>query len=112
MKLQRLTSTLARMWFENVEGHEVDIPEEVVLRVERCRETKPAQAGVASALSCMGLDLSVWHSIMQVADAAIKEVHQGKDMHPKLFRSMVSKGALPFLEPQCYNDMYVRLARQ
>ena len=33
VKMQRLTSTLARMWFENVEGHEVDIPEEVVLRV-------------------------------------------------------------------------------
>ncbi len=34
VKMQRLTSTLARMCFENVEGvHKVDIPEEVVLRV-------------------------------------------------------------------------------
>ncbi len=43
----------------------------------------------------MGLDLSVWDDIRQVADAAIKEFHQGKDKHPKLLSSMVSKGALP-----------------
>lgn len=65
------------------------------LYLERYTESKPARAEVASALSCMGLDLSVWDGIRQVADAAIKELHQGKDMHPKLLRSMVSKGALP-----------------
>lgn len=65
------------------------------LYLERYKDSKPAQAEVASALSCMGLDLSVWDGIRQVDDAAIKEFHQGKDMHPQLLRSMVSKGALP-----------------
>ena len=30
---------------------------------------------MASALSCMGLELSVWDGIRQVAEAAIKEFH-------------------------------------
>ena len=50
---------------------------------------------MASALTDMGLDLAVWDGIRQVADAAIKDFHQGKHMHPKLLRNMVSLGALP-----------------
>lgn len=68
------------------------------LYLERYRESKPARAEVAWALSCMGLDLSVWDGIRQVANAgsaANRESHQGQDAHPKLLRSMVSKGVLP-----------------
>ena len=31
--MQRLTRRVARMWFENTEGQEVDVPEGVVLKV-------------------------------------------------------------------------------
>lgn len=64
------------------------------LYLERCKKPKLARADVASALTDMGLDLSVWDGI-RGWDAAIKEFHQGKDMHPKLLSIMVSKGALP-----------------
>ena len=63
------------------------------LYLERYKKSKPARADVASALTDLGLDLSVCDGIRQVADAAIQECHQGKDMHPKLLRNMVSKGA-------------------
>ena len=33
VKMQRLTQRVARMWFENVEGQEIDVPEGVVLQV-------------------------------------------------------------------------------
>lgn len=62
---------------------------------EHYNESNPARAEVAVALTHLGLDLSVWDGVRQVADAAVKEFHQGKDMHPKLLRIMVSKGALP-----------------
>lgn len=65
------------------------------LYVEQYTPTKPARADVASALSCMGLDLSVWDGIRRVADAGYMQPHQGKDMHPRLLRSMVSSGVLP-----------------
>ena len=53
----------------------------------------PSKARTSRSAQCA--DLSVWDGIRQVADAVIKEFHQGKDMHPKLLRSMLSKGALP-----------------
>lgn len=65
------------------------------LYVEQYKQSKPARADVASALSCMGLDLSVWDGIRQVADAGFMEPHQGQDMHPRLLSSMVSSGVLP-----------------
>jgi len=65
------------------------------LYLERFRERKIVRAEIADALDRMGMNVSVWDDVRLVADAAIKEFHHGKNMHPRLLKSMVSRGALP-----------------
>ena len=67
------------------------------IEVFRVVAEKTGRAPIKARTSRSGqcADLSAWCGIRQVADAVIKEFYQGKDMHPELLRSMLSKGALP-----------------
>ena len=50
---------------------------------------------MAKTLITMNLDIHVWDDITQVADAAIKEVYQGKQIHPIALKTCISQGVLP-----------------
>ena len=55
-------------------------PIEVFRVVAEKTGSAPIKARTSRSGQCA--DLSVWDGIRQVADAVIKEFHQGKDMHP------------------------------
>ncbi|KAL3163401.1 hypothetical protein ABBQ32_009783 [Trebouxia sp. C0010 RCD-2024] len=65
------------------------------LYLESHKDTQPVRAEVKAALQQMGLSISVWDDVRQVADAANKEFHQGKNFHPKVLKTMIKMGALP-----------------
>lgn len=67
-------------------------PIEVLRVVAKNTGHAPIKARTSRSGQCA--DLSVWHDIRQVAGAVINKFHQGKDMHPKLLRSVLSMGAL------------------
>ena len=65
------------------------------IEVFRVVAEKTGRAPIKARTSRSGQcpDLSVWDGIRQVADAVIKEFHQGKDMHLKLLLVLVGMTA-------------------
>ena len=50
---------------------------------------------MANTLITTNLDIHVWDDVTQVADAAVKELYQGKQIHPIALKTCISQGVLP-----------------
>lgn len=64
------------------------------LYLEQFRPCKVVRYQVADALDQMGMNISIWDDVRQIAEAAFDTFPQGKPLHPAKLKRMVTLGGL------------------
>ena len=65
------------------------------LHFERKKESRPTHVLLEATLKDNNLSMKVWNEVREVADAGIKEFHQGNDLDAKLVIQLLHDGLLP-----------------